>query len=86
VVWKHRPIANEILAPRPKPSTAASSLPKDGSGIISSLDPPSTGSIERKEPIKMIQSSPEDTVRVNRGIVGFEKSAEISQSQRSIID
>ena len=85
MVREIEPIANEVLAPCSKPSTAVSALPKDGSSIISGLDPPSTSGIEREKSIKMIEPSPQDIVCTNRRAVGFENRAKISQSQSGII-
>ena len=86
MVWEHRPIADEILAPRAKPPTATGTPPKYGSGIIGGLGPPFTSSVDCEEPVKMIQSSSEDVVRVNHSVAGFEKGAKISQSQSGVVD
>ena len=53
MVWKHRPIADEILAPCSKSSTAACTLPENGSGMVGGLCPPHTGGVGREEPIEM---------------------------------
>ena len=54
VVWEHRPIADEILAPRAKLPTAVDTPPKYGSGIIGGLGPPSTNGVNCEEPVKVI--------------------------------
>ena len=68
VVWKRRPVTNEILCPLPKPSTTASTLPDNGSSVIGSLDPSFTRGVNCKEPIQVIESGSEDNIRANYGV------------------
>lgn len=62
VVWKSRAVPDKFLPPHSKPPTAASTLPEDGSSIISCLGPSFTANVDRKEAIKIIESIPEDNI------------------------
>ena len=69
VVRKCRPVANKVLAPHSKPSTAAGTPPKYGGGIICSLDPSFTSSVDCEKPIKLIQSHSEHCIRANHRVL-----------------
>ena len=69
MVRKCRPVANKVLAPHSKLSTAAGTPPKYGGSIICSLDPSFTSGVDCKKLIKLIQSRSEHCIRANHQVL-----------------